>query len=163
MPPLSFNNNALARLFEVRQGLNYLLNELDILNLHITELEAEIKMLSRDSCILQGHIHLLTRTLHPQPSTTCAATISRWIQKNDASRRRIGKTEAKLARTEGEMAGHVGSIKTLRERGKIIEEDVQEIRRSKVYMFAIADSMCYIRIAPLHEQDLAAILSQIST
>ena len=29
--------------------------------------------------------------------------------------------------------------------GMIIQEDVREIRRSKVYMFAIADSVCYIR------------------
>ena len=43
MPPLSFNNNALARLFEVRQGLNYLLNEHDTLNVQITKLESEIK------------------------------------------------------------------------------------------------------------------------
>ena len=118
MPSLSFNNKALARLFEVRQGLNYLLNELDTLNLQNTELEAEIKMLSRDSCILQGHIHLLTRTLHPQPSTTCAATISRWIRKNDASRQRIRKAKAKLARTEEEMAGHRVNVKKLRERGE---------------------------------------------
>ena len=118
MPPLSFNNNALARLFEVRQGLNYLLNELDILNLDIAELETDIQMLSRDSCILRGHIHLLTKVLYPQPSTTCAATISRWIQKNDASRHRIRKTEAELARTEEEMANHRESVKILREKGE---------------------------------------------
>ena len=118
MPPLSFNNNVLARLFEVRQGLNYLLNELDILYLDVTELEAEIQMLSRDSCILQGHIHLLTKILHPQPTTTCAATISRWIQKNDASRHRIRKAEAELARTEEELADHRESVKTLREKGE---------------------------------------------
>ena len=29
--------------------------------------------------------------------------------------------------------------------GKVIDEDVREIRRSKVYMYAIADAMCYIR------------------
>ena len=93
------------------------------------------------------------------------------------------------------MAEHRESVKTLREKGeqngphyvvsplganktslgKIIEGDIRGIRHSKVYMFAIADSMCYIRqdpegngvgqfrIVPLHEQDLTAILSQICT
>ena len=118
MPPLSFNNNALARLFEVRQGLNYLLNEHDTLSLHITKLDSEIKMLSHCSRVIQDHIQFLTKSLHPQPSTTCAATISRWIQKNDASRHQIRKTEAELARTEEEMADHLESVKTLRERGE---------------------------------------------
>ena len=118
MPSLSFNNDALVRLFEVRRGLNYLLNEYDTLNLQITKLESEIKMLFRHSRIIQDHIHLLTKNLHPQPSTTCAATISRWIQKNDASRHHITKTEAELARTEEEMADHLESVKTLCERGE---------------------------------------------
>ena len=118
MPHLSFNNNALARLFEVRQGLNYLLNEHDILNLHITKLESEIKVLFRYSRVVQDQIYLLTENLHPQPSTNCAATISRWIEKNDAARHMIRRTEAELARTEDEMADHLKSVKTLREKGE---------------------------------------------
>ena len=118
MSPLSFNDNALARLFEVRQGLNDLLNERDNLNLYIIKLEAEVKMLNNDSRIMQDHIRLLTRILHLRPSTTCAATISRWIQKTDASRHQIRKIEAELAKVEDRMAEYLENIKTLRERGE---------------------------------------------
>ena len=116
MPPLSFNNNALARLFEVRQRLNDLLNERDNLNIYVTKLEGEVKMLTNDSRIMQDHIHLLTKNLRLQPSTTSAATISRWIKKTDASRHHIKKIEAELARVEDQMADYLESIKTLRER-----------------------------------------------
>ena len=118
MPPLSFNNSALARLFEARHGLNDLLNERDNLNLYITKLEAEVKMLINDSRIMQDHIRILTKTLHFQLSATCAATISRWVQKTDASRHQIRKIEAELAKVEDQMAEYLESIKTLRERGE---------------------------------------------
>ena len=118
MPPLSFNNNALAHLFEARQGLNNLLNERDNLNLHMTKLKAEMKMLVDDSRILKDYIRLLTKTLHPRPSTTCAATISRWIRKNDASGHQIRKRKVELAMTEDRMAEYVECIKILRERGE---------------------------------------------
>ena len=118
MPPLSFNKIALARLFEARQGLNDLLNERDNLNLYITKLEAQVEMLINDSRIMQDHIRCLTKTLQFQPSATCAATISRWVQKTDASRHQIGKIEAELAEVEDQMAGYLESITTLRERGE---------------------------------------------
>ena len=118
MPPLSFNNNALARFFEVRQGLNNLLNERDNLNLHMTKLKAEKKMLVDDARILEDYIRLLTKTLQPRPNTTCAATISRWIRKNDASGRQISRRKAELAMAEDRMAEYAECIKILRERGK---------------------------------------------
>lgn len=118
MPPLSFNENSLARLFEVRQCLNDLLNERDNLNLHITKLEAEMKMLFHDSRILQDDIRLLTKNLHPQPSTTCAATISRWIRKNDTSGHQIRKRKAQLVMTEERMVEYLECVKILRERGE---------------------------------------------
>ena len=118
MPPLSFNNNALAHFFEVRQGLNDLLNERDNLNLHVTKLEAEMKILFDDSRILQDDIRILTKPPHSQPSTTRAATISRGVRKNKASGHQLRKRKAQLAMTEDRMAEYRECIKILRERGE---------------------------------------------